>query len=312
MLVFMGITVLAGFLVCSFSLQKGLERISKIMMIGLLLLIVVFAVNSCLLDGAAEGLSFYLIPDLGRAMETGIGSVITAAMNQAFFTLSLGIAAMEIFGSYMSDKHTLTGEAIRICSLDTFVALMSGLIIFPACFAYGVEPNSGPPLIFETLPNIFNAIPLGRLWGSLFFIFLSFAAFSTVFAVFENIIACTMDLFNISRRKACIFNCIAMLILCLPCVLGFNLLSFIKPFGEGSDIMTLEDFSVSNVLLPLGSLIFVIFCTSRYGWGWKRFKEEANTGKGVKVQDWMRGYMTYVLPVIIFIVFALGMYNFFK
>ena len=319
MILYTAFTVLLGFTVCSFSLQKGLERITKYMMLALIVIMIVLAVNSIFLKGGAEGLKFYLLPSIDSIKAVGNGNllkgfvdVVTNAMNQAFFTLSLGIGSMAIFGSYLNKDRSLMGEAISVSVLDTFVAITSGLIIFPACFAYGVEPNSGPPLIFETLPNIFNAIPLGRLWGSLFFIFLSFAAFSTVFAVFENIIACTMDLFNISRRKACIFNCIAMLILCLPCVLGFNLLSFIKPFGEGSDIMTLEDFSVSNVLLPLGSLIFVIFCTSRYGWGWKRFKEEANTGKGVKVQDWMRGYMTYVLPVIIFIVFAVGMYNFFK
>lgn len=319
MLICTVITILIGFLVCSFSLQKGLERITKIMMTALLVIMVVLAINSIFLKGGGDGLKFYLLPSLDSIREVGGGSlfkgfieVIAGAMNQAFFTLSLGIGSMAIFGSYLNKDRSLLGEAVNVSLLDTFVAITSGLIIFPACFAYGVKPNSGPPLIFITLPNIFNDMPLGQLWGSLFFVFMSFAALSTVFAVFENIIACTMDMFNLSRKKACLINCGLMLVLCLPCVFGFNLLSGIKPFGDGSTIMDLEDFIVSNVLLPLGSLTFVLFCTLRYGWGWNKFKEEANTGKGLKVADWMRKYMTFVLPVMIFIIFAFGMYSFFK
>ena len=319
MLIFTTITIIVGFLVCSFSLQKGLERITKVMMIALLAIMIVLAVNSIFLEGGLEGLKFYLTPSVDSIKAVGDGNftkglldVIVGAMNQAFFTLSLGMGSMAIFGSYLNKDRSLLGEAVNVSLLDTFVAITSGLIIFPACFAYGVEPNSGPPLIFITLPNIFNNLPLGRLWGSLFFIFMSFAALSTVFAVFENIIACTMDKFNVSRKKACLINCILMLVLCLPCILGFNLLSGIKPFGDGSTLMDLEDFLVSNIILPVGSLIFVIFCTVRYGWGWEKFKEEANTGKGLKVADWMRKYMTFVLPVMILIILIVGMYNFFK
>lgn len=319
MLLFTVITIIIGFVVCSFSLQKGLERITKIMMTALLIIMVVLAINSIFLEGGGAGLKFYLLPSLGSIREVGDGNllkgffdVIVGAMNQAFFTLSLGIGSMAIFGSYLNKDRSLLGEAINVSLLDTFVAITSGLIIFPACFAYGVEPDSGPSLIFKTLPNIFNNLPLGQLWGSLFFVFMSFAALSTVFAVFENIIACTMDMFNISRKKACLINCGLMLILCLPCVFGFNLLKGITPFGADSNIMDLEDFIVSNVLLPLGSLVFVLFCTLRYGWGWDKFKEEANTGKGAKIKNWMRGYMTFVLPVMIFIIFVVGMINFFK
>ena len=319
MLVFTFIAIIVGFVVCSFSLQKGLERITKIMMTALLVIMVVLAINSIFLEGGAEGLKFYLLPSLDSIREVGDGNllkgffdVIVGAMNQAFFTLSLGIGSMAIFGSYLNKDRSLLGEAINVSLLDTFVAITSGLIIFPACFAYGVQPDSGPPLIFKTLPNIFNNLPLGQLWGSLFFIFMSFAALSTVFAVFENIIACTMDMFNLSRKKACIINCGLMLVLCLPCVFGFNLLKGITPFGAGSNIMDLEDFLVSNVLLPLGSLVFVLFCTLRYGWGFDKFKEEANTGKGAKIKNWMRGYMTYVLPVMILVIFIVGMINFFK
>lgn len=319
MLIYTSITIIVGFLVCSFSLQKGLERITKILMLALLVIMVVLAVNSIFLKGGLEGLKFYLMPSVDSIKAVGEGSfpkglldVIVGAMNQAFFTLSLGLGSMAIFGSYLNKDRSLLGEAVNVSLLDTFVAITSGLIIFPACFAYGVQPNSGPPLIFITIPNIFNNLPLGRLWGSLFFIFMSFAALSTVFAVFENIIACTMDKFNVSRKKACLINCILMLVLCLPCIFGFNLLSGIKPFGDGSTIMDLEDFLVSNILLPVGSLIFVIFCTVRYGWGWEKFKKEANTGKGLKVADWMRKYMTFVLPVMILIILVVGMYNFFN
>ena len=291
MTLFMGIIVVVGFLVCSFSLQKGLERITKWMMVALLVIMVVLAINSVCTAGGSQG----------------IGNVVAGAMNQAFFTLSLGIGAMAIFGSYIGKERALMGESARVAALDTLVALCSGLIIFPACFAYGVQPDSGPSLIFITLPNIFNHMPLGRVWGSLFFVFMSFAAFSTVLGVFENIVSCTMDLSGWSRKKACLFNGILMLLLSMPCVLGFNVLSKFQPLGPGTGVLDLEDFVVSNLLLPLGSLIFIFFCTSRYGWGWKNFTKEANTGKGLKVQRWMRGYMCYVLPVLVAVILVLGL-----
>ncbi len=303
--------IIIGFLVCSLGLQNGLEKITKIMMVALLAIMVVLAVNSIFMEEGREGLKFYLYPDINKMKEVGIFNVIVSAMNQAFFTLSLGMGAMALFGSYIGDERALMGEAVNVATLDTFVAFVSGLIIFPACAAYGVDVDSGPNLIFVTLPNIFNNLPLGRLWGSLFFVFLSFAALSTVFAVFEGIISCTCDMLNCSRKKSCIINLIAMLVLCLPCIFGFNLLSGITPFGEGSTIMDLEDFLVSNLLLPLGSLIFVLFCTSRYGWGFEKFTDEANKGAGFKVNKCLRGYMTYVLPVIILALFLIGIYNFF-
>lgn len=307
MTLFMGIIVVLGFLVCSFSLQKGLERITKWMMVALLVIMVVLAINSVCTAGGSQGLRFYLVPDLARMKKVGIGNVVTGAMNQAFFTLSLGIGAMAIFGSYIGKERALMGESARVAALDTLVALCSGLIIFPACFAYGVQPDSGPSLIFITLPNIFNHMPLGRVWGSLFFVFMSFAAFSTVLGVFENIVSCTMDLSGWSRKKACLFNGILMLLLSMPCVLGFNVLSKFQPLGPGTGVLDLEDFVVSNLLLPLGSLIFIFFCTSRYGWGWKNFTKEANAGKGLKVQRWMRGYMCYVLPVLVAVILVLGL-----
>lgn len=307
MTLFMGIIVVLGFLVCSFSLQKGLERITKWMMVALLVIMVVLAINSVCTAGGSQGLRFYLVPDLARMKKVGIGNVVAGAMNQAFFTLSLGIGAMAIFGSYIGKERALMGESARVAALDTLVPLCSGLIIFPACFAYGVQPDSGPSLIFITLPNIFNHMPLGRVWGSLFFVFMSFAAFSTVLGVFENIVSCTMDLSGWSRKKACLFNGILMLLLSMPCVLGFNVLSKFQPLGPGTGVLDLEDFVVSNLLLPLGSLIFIFFCTSRYGWGWKDFTKEANTGKGLKVQRWMRGYMCYVLPVLVAVILVLGL-----
>ena len=307
MTLFMGIVVVLGFLVCSFSLQKGLERITKWMMLALLVIMVVLAINSVCTAGGSQGLRFYLVPDLARMKKVGIGNVVAGAMNQAFFTLSLGIGAMAIFGSYIGKERALMGESARVAALDTLVALCSGLIIFPACFAYGVQPDSGPSLIFITLPNIFNHMPLGRVWGSLFFVFMSFAAFSTVLGVFENIVSCTMDLSGWSRKKACLFNGILMLLLSMPCVFGFNVLSKFQPLGPGTGVLDLEDFVVSNLLLPLGSLIFIFFCTSRYGWGWKNFTKEANTGKGLKVQRWMRGYMCYVLPVLVAVILVLGL-----
>lgn len=306
MVSYMMIVVAAGFIVCSFSLQKGLERITKFMMLALLAIMIVLAVNSIFMDGGKEGLEFYLLPNIERMKKIGIGNVIAGAMNQAFFTLSLGIGAMAIFGSYIGKERSLLGESIHVAVLDTFVAISSGLIIFPACFAYDVEVDSGPSLIFITLPNIFNNMPFGRIWGSLFFVFMTFAALSTVLAVFENIISCSMDFFDWSRKKSCFVNGTLMLILSLPCALGFNILSDIQPFGSGTSIMDLEDFIVGNILLPGGSLIFIIFCVSRYGWGWNNFIKEANEGKGLKVKNWMRGYMTFVLPAIVAVILILG------
>ena len=310
--IYMGIVVLLGAVICSFSLQGGLERITKYMMLALLAIMIVLAINSMFMDGGAEGLKFYLVPDFNKVKEIGIGNVIVGAMNQAFFTLSLGIGAMVVFGSYIGKERALLGESLNVALLDTVVAISSGLIIFPACSAYGVEVNSGPSLIFNTLPNIFNNIPLGRLWGSLFFVFMSFAALSTIFATFENIISCTMDLFEWSRKKSAFINGILLFILSLPCVLGFNILSDITPFGKGTNIMDLEDFLVSNILLPLGSLTFVLFCTRKKGWGWQNFMAEANEGKGLKVKNSMRFYISYILPIIIIVLFLVGIYNFFK
>ena len=304
------LTVALGAVVCSFSLQKGLEQVSKVMMTALLVIMVFLAVYSCSLPGAVEGLKFYLLPSWTNFMNAGPINVIVAAMNQSFFTLSLGIGAMAIFGSYLGKDRSLMGEAVNVGVLDTFVALTAGLIIFPACFAHGVQPDSGPGLVFMTLPNIFNHLPAGRLLGSLFFLFMSFAALSTVFAVFENIVACLRDLTNWSRKKTCLITCIGLMVLSMPCVLGLTVLQDLKIMGLS--IMDFEDFLVNNILLPLGSLIFVIFCVSKKAWGWKNFTAEANTGKGLKVQNWMRLYLTYGLPVVIAIVFVIGLYNFFK
>ena len=306
MMLYMGIIVLIGMLVCSFSIQKGLERVTKFMMIALLVIMVVLAVNSIFMDGGSEGLKFYLVPSLETMKEAGIGNVIVGAMNQSFFTLSLGIGAMAIFGSYIGKERALLGEAVNVTILDTFVAFTSGLIIFPACFAYGVQPDSGPSLIFITLPNIFNNIAGGRIWGSLFFVFMTFAALSTVLAVFENIIAMLMDLTGWERKKTSLIVGIAIFVLSIPCVLGYNLWSSFQPLGDGSAVLDLEDFVVSNFLLPLGSLIYVLFCVTRYGWGWDKFVAEANEGKGLKIAKWMRPYCTFVLPVIIIAIFLIG------
>ena len=303
-------TVALATIVCSFSLQGGLERVTKWMMLALLSIMVVLAINSCLLDGAAEGLKFYLLPDWNRFTEAGIGNVVVAAMNQSFFSLSLGIGSMAIFGSYLKKDRSLMGETVNVIFLDTFVALTAGLIIFPACSAFGVEASSGPPLIFITLPNIFNNMAGGRIWGSLFFIFMSFAALSTVFAVFENIVACLRDITGWERKKASIVTGLSLMVLCMPCVLGWTVWSHINILGLS--IMDFEDFVVSNLLLPTGSLMFALFCVTRYGWGWKNFVAEANTGKGYKVANWMRLYMTWVVPVIITFIFVYGLYNFFK
>ena len=298
--------VVIGFLINSFGLQGGLERVTKVMMIALLAIMVVLAVNSIRTPGSGEGLRFYLIPDFGRMAETGVANVVVGAMNQAFFTLSLGIGAMAIFGSYIGKGRALMGEAVNVAVLDTFVAFTAGLIIFPACFAFNVSPDSGPNLIFVTLPNIFNHMAGGRLWGSLFFVFMAFAAFSTVLAVFENIMSCCMDLTGWSRKKTAANNIVLMILLSLPCVLGFNVWSGFQPFGPGSNVLDLEDFLVSNLWLPLGSLVYLLFCTSRYGWGWKNFQNEANDGGGIKVRDGIRFYVSYILPLIVLVIFVLG------
>ena len=306
MTIFMGITVFFGFLVCSGGLKNGLERVNKGMMICLLGLILLLAVHSLTLSGASEVLAFYLLPDFQRASEIGIGNVITAAMNQSFFTLSLGIAAMEIFGSYMSKDHTLTGESIRICALDTFVALMSGLIIFPACFSFNVQPDQGPSLIFITLPKVFANMAGGRLWGSLFFLFMTFASFSTVTAVFENLLASCIDNFGWTRKKAIIINCIFVFAASMPCLLGYNVLSNIHLI-RGNDILGTEDFLVSNLLLPLGSLIYLLFCVSKWGWGFDKYMEEVNTGNGIKMSRHFKFYFQFILPILILVILIQGL-----
>ncbi len=304
-----GIMVVAT-VVCMTGVKGGLERVTKFMMLALLAVMVVLAVNSIFLDGAKEGLTFYLIPNADNIKEAGLINVIVAAMNQAFFTLSLGMGSMAIFGSYINKDRALLGEAVNVAVLDTFVAFVSGLIIFPACYAYGIQPNAGPSLIFETLPNVFNNMPGGRIWGSLFFVFMTFAALSTVLAVLENIIACLMDLTGMGRKKAAVISGAGVFVLSLPCILGFNLWSAFTPFGAGTGVLDLEDFIVSNVLLPLGSLLFVLFCVTRYGWGWKNFVAEANEGKGLKVAKWMRPVMTIIVPIIIVVIFVMGIVNF--
>lgn len=301
-LLFMAITVVLGTLICSLGVKKSLERVTKFMMVALLVLMVVVAINGFTLDGAKEGLKFYLVPNFDKLSTSDIFSIIVSAMSQSFFTLSIGIGSMAIFGSYIDKDRSLLGESITIAAVDTFVALVSGLIIFPACFTYNNgEVGAGPSLIFETLPNVFSNMPLGRLWGSLFFIFLSFAALSTVFAVFENIIACLMDIMGLGRIKSALICGGGILLLSIPCILGFNLWSSFTPFGDGSTVLDLEDFIVSNLLLPIGSLIFVLFCTSKRGWGWNNFINEANSGKGLKIKSWMRVYMQRVLPILLFL-----------
>lgn len=308
----MVLVVLLSFFICSLGLQKGVERITKAMMSCLFLILLILCIRSVTLPGASEGLRFYLIPDFARFTESGVGNTIFAAMGQAFFTLSLGIGAMAIFGSYIGKDRTLTGETINICLLDTLVAFLAGLIIFPSCFAFGVDPGQGPGLVFITLPNIFNQMVGGRIFGVLFFVFMTFAAQSTIIAVFENIISFSMDLFGTSRKKTVLINGIAIILLSLPCVFGFNIWSGFQPLGAGSTIQDLEDFIVSNNLLPLGSMVYLLFCTSRYGWGWKNFLAEADTGKGVKFPAWARVYVSYILPLIVLFIFIMGYYQKFK
>lgn len=308
----MVLVVLLSFFICSLGLQKGVERITKAMMSCLFLILLILCIRSVTLPGASEGLRFYLIPDFTRFTENGVGNTIFAAMGQAFFTLSLGIGAMAIFGSYIGKDHTLTGETVNICLLDTLVAFLAGLIIFPSCFAFGVDPGQGPGLVFITLPNIFNQMVGGRIFGVLFFVFMTFAAQSTIIAVFENIISFSIDLFGTSRKKTVLINGIAIILLSLPCVFGFNIWSGFQPMGAGSTIQDLEDFIVSNNLLPLGSMVYLLFCTSRYGWGWKNFLAEADTGKGVKFPAWARVYVSYILPLIVLFIFIMGYYQKFK
>lgn len=300
------VVVVLGMFICSKGLQNGVERITKVMMIGLLGLIVVLAIHGVLLDGGMAGVKFYLYPDFQKISELGLMNVIVSAMNQAFFTLSIGIGSMAIFGSYLNKEQTLLKEATNVAVLDTFVAIMAGLIIFPACFSFGINPDSGPSLIFITLPNVFVSMAGGQIWGALFFLFMSFASLSTVIAVFENIIACTMELLNIERKKAVVINFIVISILSLPCALGFNVLSGIQPLGTGSTILDLEDLIVSQFLLPLGSLVYLLFCTSKYGWGFENYQKEANIGKGLKVPHWVKFYVTIILPIIVIFVFING------
>lgn len=304
---YMALTVVLGFAICSFGLQNGVERITKGMMCALIVLIAVLAVHSFTLSGAKDGLAFFLLPDWSRAVEQGIGSVLVSAMNQAFFTLSLGIGAMEIFGSYMNRDHTLTGEAVRICALDTFVAVSAGLIIFPACFSYGVSPDAGSSLIFITLPNVFTGMAGGRVWGTLFFLFMTFASFTTVVAVFENIIASAMELFHIERRRACVLGAAFILLASVPCVLGFNLWSGFQPLGAGSTVLDGEDFIVSNLLLPFGSLVYLLFCVTKWGWGFDRYLEEANAGEGIRLPRALKPLLQIVLPILIVLIIVQGL-----
>ena len=300
------IVVAIGMFVCSKGLQNGVERITKVMMTGLLGLIVLLAIHGLLLDGGMAGVKFYLYPDFQKISEIGLMKVIVSAMNQAFFTLSIGIGSMAIFGSYLNKDQTLLKEATNVAMLDTFVAVVAGLIIFPACFSFGINPDSGPSLIFITLPNVFVSMTGGQIWGALFFLFMSFASLSTVIAVFENIIACTMELLNIERKKAVIINFVLITLLSSPCALGFNVLSNIQPLGAGSTILDLEDFIVSQLLLPLGSLVYLLFCTSKYGWGFENYQKEANIGQGMKVPNWMKFYVTIILPIVVIFVFING------
>lgn len=304
------LAIVISFGICALGLQGGVERVTKVLMSLLLILMVIMAIRSMTLQGAGEGLKYYLVPDFGVLKENGIGNVCFAAMGQAFFTLSVGIGSMEIFGSYLDKDRSLFGEAVSITALDTFVALTAGLIVIPSCFAYDVEPGAGPGLVFITLPNIFNSMSGGRIWGTMFFVFLSFAALSTVIAVFENIIGFCMDLWDMERKKAVAINLVVVIIGSIPCVLGFNLWSGIHPFGPESNIMDLEDFIVSNNLLPLGSLLFVLFCCSRYGWGWENFLDEVNAGKGMRF-PLGKAYMMFILPLIILIVYVKGCFDFF-
>ena len=308
---FMVLSVVIGFLICMGGLRNGVERASKVMMLGLLCIMLLLVLNSAFLDNAADGFRFYLVPDIERAKEAGLSEIIFAAMSQAFFTLSIGMGGMEIFGSYIGREQSLTGEAMRIIILDTSVALMAGLIIFPACFSFGVNPDSGPDLLFVTLPNIFSSMAGGRIWGSLFFLFMAFAAMTTLIAVFENIIAYWMDSHGWTRKKASLVNMGAIAILSVPCILGFNVLSSFQPLGEGTSILDLEDFLISSTIMPIGSLLFVLFCSHKSGWGWKNFISEADAGKGLKFPSWLRVYVKWILPAVVAVIFIKGYWDIF-
>lgn len=312
MIIYMSIIVLVSFGICSFGLQKGVERVSKVLMVLLFSLLIVLAVKSVTLPGAKEGLKYYLLPDFKLVKEIGLRECVFAAMGQAFFTLSIGIGTLSMFGSCVNKSSSLTSDAVYMGVLDTLVAIIAGLIIFPACFSFNVEPSSGPNLLFITLPNIFNSMKSGRLWGSLFFLFMTFAAISTVIAVFENIITYMTDLTGCTRKKSIIINLILVLVLSLPCIFGFNIWKGFQPLGANSTILDLEDFILSNNLMPIGSLIFLLFCTTRYGWGWNNFIKEADTGKGLSFPKFARGYFTYILPLIILFIFINGYYSMFK
>ena len=298
-----------GFGVCSLGLQKGVEKITKVMMTALLGLIIILAIHAVRLDGGIDGVKFYLLPNFEKIQEVGFFKLITTAMNQAFFTLSIGMGSMMIFGSYIDKSRTLLGESINIALLDTFVAIIAGLIIFPSCFAFNVEPDSGPSLIFITLPNVFTSMKGGRIWGSLFFLFMTFAAFSTVIALFENILTCCVEKFNITRKKAVLINIIIISVLSLPCVFGFNILSSLHPLGGESTILDFEDFLVSNLILPAGSLVYLFFCISKRGWGFDNYLKEANTGVGPKIPRWIKPYYKYVMPIIMLILLIQGIVN---
>jgi NSS family neurotransmitter:Na+ symporter len=307
----MAITTVVCFGICSMGLQEGVEKVTKVLMVLLLILIVVLAIKSMTLPNASAGLKFYLLPDVNSIKEHGLWETIFAAMSQAFFTLSIGIGSLAIFGSYLGKDRRLLGESINIAVIDTSISIIAGLIIFPACFAFNVDPGQGPGLIFVTLPNIFNSMSGGRIWGSLFFIFMCFAAYSTVIAVFENIISFAMDLWGWSRKKAAYINMVLLIVLSIPCVLGFNVLSGFQPLGPGTNILDLEDFIISYNLLPLGSLVYLLFCVTRYGWGFENYIKEMNTGEGIKMPRWLRGYLTWILPLIILLVLVQGYINFF-
>lgn len=313
MTIYMLIIVAIGVITTRAGLKNGVERVTKVMMVALFVVLVALCVRAVTLPGAEEGLEFYLMPDFGKLFAGNtpaeqwatFGDAVYAALGQAFFTVSVGMGSMAIFGSYIGKDRRLTGEAVRVGVLDTLVALMAGLVIFPSCFAFGVEPASGPSLVFITLPIVFNAMPLGQLWGTLFFLFMSFAALSTVIAVFETIMAFSMDQWGVRREKACLVNGALIALLSIPCVLGFNVLSGVAIPGIG-DIQSIEDFLVSNNILPLGGLFLVMFVTSKRGWGWKNFLAEADTGEGLRFPAWSYRYMKYVLPVGIVIIFVLG------
>ena len=312
MTIFMVISVLVAFGICAMGLKNGVERITKVMMLLLMCLMIVLAVHSLVLPNMREGLAFYLVPDLGKITEIGFGNVLFAAMSHAFFTLSLGIGAMEIFGSYLDKTNRLAGEAVSVTLLDTFVALTAGIIIIPACFAYGVQPDSGPSLLFITLPNVFNHMAGGDIWGAAFFVFMTFAALSTVIAVFENILSMTMEIFDWDRKTAVCRNIVLIILLSMPAILGFNVLSGIQPIGAGSTLMDLEDFIVSYNLLPLGSLLFVLFCAKKNGWGWDNFIREVDTGKGLRYPVFIKPYVRFVLPLLIVVIYIKGYYDMFS